>query len=97
MPSGLREGATVITSDPILVSYTISGDAEYNIVFRRASDFDSDYPATLADDPGAVALEVRDQFTLTELATRFGGYAMPCKYVIITDGRSKVLWEFEGT
>lgn len=87
---------TVTASDPILVSYAIVGQEERSIVFARASDFDSEYPSKLADDPDAIELEVRDQFTLSELMTRFEGYSMPCKYAIVTDGHSKVLWEFEG-
>ena len=74
------------------MSYRIGGHE--TLIFDRASRFDSDFPATVAEDPGDVELEVRDQFTLSELASRFKGRAMPCKYAVVTSGEKTVVFEF---
>jgi molybdopterin/thiamine biosynthesis adenylyltransferase len=92
------EGAeqTVYVSDPILVGFRIAPSDKQQIVFERASSFTSDYPATLSQDPGAVSLDIRDQFTLGELAGQFAGYRMPCKFaIVVAQGRSTV-FDFEG-
>lgn len=88
--------ATVITSDPILVGYRIAGSADYHDVFAVASAFNSDFPATIADDPDAVEIEIRDQFTMSELVDRFSGRSMPCKFAIVSDGPRAIVCEFEG-
>jgi hypothetical protein len=80
-------------SEPILAAYRIGG--EETVVFDRASHFDSRFPATVSDDPGAVELEVRDQFTLAEIAARFPGRPMPCKFAVVTTGAKTIVCEFE--
>ena len=92
LPSDWDTEATVIASEPILASYQIDG--RETVVFKKASLFDSDFPATLAEDGGNVELEIRDQFTLGELATRFSGRAMPCKYAAVTGAGKTIVYEF---
>jgi molybdopterin/thiamine biosynthesis adenylyltransferase len=87
---------TVLSSEPILVSYSITPQNEEHIVFERASSFTSDYPASLAADPGAVSLEIRDQFTLGEVARRFAGRSMPCKFAVVLGQDATLVFEFEG-
>lgn len=87
---------TVLTSEPILVSYRIAGRDQEHIVFRRASDFDSTFPLTVTDDPGAVELEVRDQFTIGELCQRFADRVMPCKFAVVLKNDAILVWEFDG-
>jgi molybdopterin-synthase adenylyltransferase len=92
---GVDPETTVVTSEPILVSYRIAAGDEH-VVFDRASAFSSDFPATLASDPGAVELEIRDQFTLGELARRFSGREMPCKFASVFTREGLVIFDFEG-
>lgn len=84
---------TVITSEPILVSHSVAGVA--TPVFERSSEFDSDYPATLAPDPGDVILDIRDQFTVGELTDRFADRPMPCKFAVVADGPTTFIFEFQ--
>jgi hypothetical protein len=93
LPNGWTTEVTVITSEPILVGYRVGGHE--TIVFETASLFDSDFPATVSEDSGSVELEVRDQFTLAELTTRFSGRAMPCKYATVTRTGKTIVCEFE--
>jgi molybdopterin/thiamine biosynthesis adenylyltransferase len=92
---GVDSETTVVTSEPILVSYRIAAGDE-QVVFDRASAFSSDFAATLASDPGAVELEIRDQFTLGELARRFSGREMPCKFASVFTKEGLVIFDFEG-
>jgi hypothetical protein len=87
---------TVYVSDPILVSYRVAPSDTQHVVFERASSFTSDYPATLAPDPGAVSLDIRDQFTLGQLAGQFAGYRMPCKFAVVTTQGRSTVFDFEG-
>ncbi|MBZ9963735.1 HesA/MoeB/ThiF family protein [Mesorhizobium sp. BR1-1-2] len=86
------DDVTVFTSDPILVSYRI-GEISMP-VFERASAFSSDYPTTLSPDPGAVDLEIRDQFSATELADRFANYTIPSKFALVSNGAKSTIFEF---
>ncbi len=87
---------TVYVSDPILVGYRVAPSDNHHIVFERASSFTSEYPATLATDPGAVSLDIRDQFRLGELAIQFAGYRMPCKFAVVTAQDQSTVFDFEG-
>jgi hypothetical protein len=93
-PDGLDAETTVITSEPLLVSYRIAGEEGEHILFDKAAAFSSDFPASVASDPGAVELEVRDQFTLGELSERFSGRVMPCKFAIVFGKAGPVIFEF---
>lgn len=90
----LPTDATVITSDPILVSYRI-GDCE-TLVFQNASSFDSGFPEKIARDGGAVELDIRDQFSLEELSTSFFDRLMPCKFALLRAGKKTIVFEFLG-
>ncbi|MGD9711728.1 MAG: ThiF family adenylyltransferase, partial [Thermomicrobiales bacterium] len=94
LPFEAGTDATVIASEPILASYRIAGQDEEHLVFRCASEFDSTFPASVANDPGAVDLEIRDQFPLGELSKRFAGRAMPCKFAIVSGGNGTFVYEF---
>lgn len=96
LPDGLDSETTVMTSEPLLVSYRILGEEREHIVFERVSDFSSDFPGSVAIDPGAVELEIRDQFTLGELTKRFSGRRMPCKFAILFGKIGPVIFEFGG-
>ena len=74
------------------IAYRIAG--QETLLFDRASKFNSDFPATVSDNPGSVELEVRDQFSLDELARRFSGRAMPCKFAVVVGGGKTLVWEF---
>jgi hypothetical protein len=87
---------TVYVSDPILVGYRVAPSQDEHVVFERASSFTSEYPATLAADPGAVVLDIRDQFRLDELASQFAGYRMPCKFAVVTTQDGSTVFDFEG-
>ena len=84
--------ATVTFSEPLLCAYRI--DDTVTPVFEPAARFDSDYPATLHSDPGLVDLEVRDQFTMTELVARFSSRAIPCKFAMVEGKRTATVFEF---
>lgn len=96
LPAGLPAETTVLTSEQILVSYRIVGEDDEHIVFERASEFDSTFPSTVAADPGAVELDIRDQFTIGELTSRFAGRPMPCKFATAFGKDAAFVWEFEG-
>jgi len=96
LSEGVDGEATIITSEPILVSYRIVGEQQEHLVFDRASAFSSDFPVTVASDPGTVELEIRDQFTLRELTKRFSGRAMPCKFATVFGKAGPVIFEFFG-
>jgi hypothetical protein len=96
MFGGLDPETTVVTSEFLLVSYRIAGGQEEYVVFDKASKFSSDFPGTVASDPGTVELEVRDQFTLGELTTRFSGRGMPCKFATVFGKNGPVIFEFGG-
>jgi molybdopterin/thiamine biosynthesis adenylyltransferase len=93
IPTEIGLDATVTTSEPILVGYRSGSGSEF-LVFQRASAFDDSFPATVSDDPGSVQLEVRDQFTLTEISTRFAGRRMPCKFAILSAQDKNIVCEF---
>jgi molybdopterin-synthase adenylyltransferase len=105
VPSGRKIGtlpqqdvyatATVSLSEPILVGYRMAGVE--TIVFERASHFDSAFPTKLSNDPGAVLLEVRDQFSLAEIAARFPGRDMPCKFAVVVAEGKPIVFEFTET
>lgn len=90
-PQDHAKDLTVMTSEPILVGYVV--DKVGTVVFRRASEFDSHFPETLSSDPGAVSLDIRDQFTIEELTRRFGDRAMPCKFAVVP-GEKTTIFEF---
>jgi molybdopterin/thiamine biosynthesis adenylyltransferase len=92
LPEVLPEDATVTFSEPVLAAYRIGG--EESIVFERASRFDSGFAATVSDNPDAVELEIRDQFTLDELTARFSGRTIPCKFAVVTAGPRIIVCEF---
>lgn len=89
---GLDQAMRLIASDPILVGYRI-GEA-YKSVFRRASEFNSDFPAQVSDDPGAVDLDIRDSFTPDELVSAAGRMPMPCKFVMANVDDCTLVLEF---
>jgi hypothetical protein len=95
LPAEFGLDATVVTSEPILVSYRIVGRNHEHLILRNASAFDSSFPATLSEDPNSVELEIRDQFSIAELARRFAGHSMPCKFAIVTGRDRTVVCEFE--
>jgi molybdopterin/thiamine biosynthesis adenylyltransferase len=86
--------ATVIASEPILVGYRI-GDCE-TLVFQNASSFDSAFPERVARDGGTVELDIRDQFSLEELSTRFFDRIMPCKFALVLTEERTIAFEFVG-
>jgi molybdopterin/thiamine biosynthesis adenylyltransferase len=96
LPAGIELDATIITSEPILASYRIAGEDREHLVFKNASSFDSRFPETLSAVVGAVDLEVRDQFTISEIVQRFAGCDMPCKFAIVSGNGKVFLCEFEG-
>lgn len=89
---GLDGAIQIIASDPILVGYRIG--ETYTSVFRKASEFDSDFPAQVSDDPGAVDLDIRDSFTAEELIRAAGGIPMPCKFVMANVDNCTLVLEF---
>ena len=95
MPADLGRDATVVTSEAILVGYRVDG--RETVVFENASKFDSDFPATVASDPGAVELEIRDQFSISELGRRFSGCSMPCKFAVVMGAGKSFVCEFKET
>jgi molybdopterin/thiamine biosynthesis adenylyltransferase len=95
LPAEFGLDATVVTSERILVGYRISGEDHEYLVLENASSFDSSFPATVAEDPGSVELEVRDQFSIEEIARRFAGRSMPCKFAIVSGRDKTMVCEFE--
>jgi molybdopterin/thiamine biosynthesis adenylyltransferase len=93
---GLELDATVTSSEPILVSYRLTGEDGEHLIFKNASAFDSGFPETVSANPGGVELEVRDQFTIDEIMQRFVGRDMPCKFAIVSGNNKVLLCEFEG-
>lgn len=89
------EDVTIIASEPILVGYRVAG--RDTVIFERASKFDSEFPATVAADAGAVELEIRDQFSIEELARRFFGRVMPCKFAVVLAAGKTFVCEFKET
>jgi molybdopterin-synthase adenylyltransferase len=96
LPDNIQLDATVVTSEPILVSYRITGEGVDHLILENASAFDSSFPETIAEDPGVVELEIRDQFSVQEIARRFAGRRMPCKFATVYSQSETVLYEFEG-
>jgi len=94
LPASLDGSATVCFSEPLLASFRVHG--KETIVFQRADKFDSDFPASVAADPGIVELEVRDQFALVEIVNRFHGRLIPSKFAAVTIGDSTIIFEFTG-
>lgn len=88
--------ATVVTSDPILVGYRIGADGDEKILFKNAYSFGSNFAESIAADPGSVSIEIRDQFQTVELANRFEGLQMPCKFAIVSKEDRVVVCEFDG-
>lgn len=85
---------TVTFSEPIVTSYRI---ADHQVtVFKRASDFDDSYASQLADDPGTVDIEIRDQFSFGELIDKFGNQPIPVKFAILEADARSVVFEFQG-
>jgi molybdopterin/thiamine biosynthesis adenylyltransferase len=91
-PEGLDAETMITLSEPVLAAYRVGGTE--TIIFEKASLFDSNFPASVSVDPGAVELEVRDQFTLGEIARRFSGRAMPCKFAVAAAGKRAIVFEF---
>jgi molybdopterin/thiamine biosynthesis adenylyltransferase len=96
LSGALQVNATIVTSEPLLVRYRLTGEESEHIVFQSAWCFDSSFPSTLADDPGSVRLDIRDQFTLQELVQDFVGHTMPCKFAVVYGNGTTVVCDFEG-
>ncbi|WP_158044422.1 HesA/MoeB/ThiF family protein [Skermanella pratensis] len=96
LENSLGANATVVMSEPILVGYRLLGEGASHIIFRKASEFDDGFPATLASDPGDVEMEVRDQFTLAEIAERFDGHQIPSKFAVVETDQHTLICEFDG-
>ena len=94
-PADWESDATVVASEPILVSYRVDG--KETVVFESASNFDSSFPETLASDPGIVDLEIRDQFSIVELGRRFSGRSMPGKFALVIGASETLVYEFMET
>jgi hypothetical protein len=91
IPSG-----TITLSEPILVGYSNSKTGESKIVFENAAKFDDGYALQIADDPGDIALDIRDEFDMDELANRFAGMRLPVKFGIVRIGSETLVIEFGG-
>ncbi|MGH9176263.1 MAG: hypothetical protein ACRD1H_17985, partial [Vicinamibacterales bacterium] len=94
-PTDWPSDPTVVTSEPILVGYRV--ECKETVVFENASKFDSEFPATVVNDPGAVELEIRDQFSIAELGRRFSGRSMPCKFAVVLGAGKTLVCEFRET
>lgn len=92
--TGDLDAITVTLSEPVLTGYRI-GDTHVN-VFKRASDFDDSFASLVSDVPDMVNIEIRDQFTLSELIGRYAGHAIPTKFALLEDGKRSLVLEFEG-
>lgn len=92
--NGNLETVTVTLSEPVLASYRI-GETTVD-VFKCASEFDDSFASQVADDPGSVDIEIRDQFALPEFLGRFSGFSIPTKFAILEDGERSVVFEFMG-
>ena len=89
---------TIWASDPILTGYTLvddKGPGTFNIVFDRASRFDNQFAGTVSEDANSVLIEIRDQFELTELQTRFHGRKAPIKFFVMQCQESTLLIDLE--
>jgi molybdopterin/thiamine biosynthesis adenylyltransferase len=95
-PLGSQFGsdAVVVASEPILASYRV-GDRE-ELVFRRASEFDDSFRFSISA-AGDAALEVRDQFTVGEIAGRFSFHRMPTKFAVVRGATETFVLEFKET
>jgi molybdopterin-synthase adenylyltransferase len=83
-------------SDPILVEYRVPAAGLSKIVFGRASSYDDTLPATLHVDPAEVEFDIRDQFDLGDLSSRFGSFRVPSKFAIMHGEGWTVIAEFTG-
>lgn len=76
----------VILSDQIIVGYrcVTCGETEDSTtyVFRRAAEFDETITICSKCGNRSVDIEIRDQFELKELLTKFRGRCVPAKYAI---------------
>lgn len=88
------EEAPVTLSEPILVGYSLP-EGPQQIIFRPASEFGDDFPATVSSTPDGVALEIRDQFTTAELLERFCGRDLPVKFAIVERDDVRLVFDFE--
>jgi molybdopterin/thiamine biosynthesis adenylyltransferase len=87
---------TIWTSDPILTGYWIRVDemlSEFQPVFERASAHTDQFPTQVAVDPNTVLVEIKDQFTITELVERFSGRKIPAKFLTMRDGADTIMVE----
>jgi molybdopterin/thiamine biosynthesis adenylyltransferase len=80
LPPTLHPNVTFTTSEPLLVGYKIGGES--HIVWECAGRFDDTFPASVSRTPELVEMEIRDQFTLSEICSRFLGRVVPCKFLV---------------
>jgi len=84
---------TVETSDPILVEYC--SDNTTTEVFENASRFDSAFAKSVSGEPDSVVVDIRDQFSISELVEKFPDREMPCKFAVMRSNNIIYVLEFE--
>lgn len=89
------DDAVVITSDPILVSRSCPNcDSEKEeIIFRRASDFDSSLARCEKCGNESINVDIKDSFSLGDLYARFKGYNIPSKFIRFDSNEKTVIVE----
>jgi len=77
------EDKFISTSDPVLISYTCPNcdNEKEEIIFRKASDFDSSLTHCEKCGNESINLDIKDFFSLEQLYLRFKGYNIPSKFI----------------
>jgi hypothetical protein len=92
--------ATIRMSDPLIVgghctrcSYSIDTDGPPTL--RRASDYDDGLTSCPICKDRFVAIEIRDQFTMSDLLSNFAGQTIPAKYALVDVDSTTIAFELE--
>lgn len=90
---------TVWTSEPIIVGYTDNSDEnnpKYNEIFDLASNYTDNFANEISDNPDNIVFDIRDQFSLADLAQNFYDFIIPGCYAVIGNDDFSIVLDFGG-
>jgi hypothetical protein len=96
----LPENISVLVSDPILLSHRCTNctpeENEATVVFRRATDFDTDITFCKDCNDESVSVDIADMFSLGDLLRDYSGLRIPSKFAQVETDSETIVINLEG-
>jgi molybdopterin-synthase adenylyltransferase len=97
---GIRDKEIVIhTSEPILTEYRCikcnPRKTNATKVFKNARNFDASLTKCGKCGNDTVQIEIKDNFSISEVMRKYRGFDLPCKYITSTINHQKYLFDLE--